>query len=250
MAILKTEAIVLKTIPLRSSSLIVTLFSQNYGKIKGVAKGVRSERETRGALYELFTRLDIIFYEKTRSDLHILSEAFMVDSYEPMREKLEGICFASYMAELVDKLFEVHDPHGKIFDLLNISYRYLASLPGERISRIFEVKMLREIGWLPFLDQCLYCGTKAFHEGYFSPTQGALVCSGCLKEAPDALSLSQESLATLRYFVQHDFEECLRYGISRGTDDQLKQVLERFLLGRLGYPLKSREFIHSIHSAI
>ncbi|MGH7890395.1 MAG: DNA repair protein RecO, partial [Thermodesulfobacteriota bacterium] len=79
MAIQKTEAFVLKTQPFRSSSLIVTFFSRDFGKLRGVVKGVRREREMRGALYELFTHLEILFYEKTRSDLHLVSEASILN---------------------------------------------------------------------------------------------------------------------------------------------------------------------------
>ena len=95
MAIQKTEAIVLKTQAFRSSSLILTFFSRDFGKVRGIAKGVRQEQERRSALYELFTRLEIIFYEKTRSDLHLVSEASFLESYEPIRLQLEAIAFAS-----------------------------------------------------------------------------------------------------------------------------------------------------------
>ena len=50
MAIQKTDAIVLKTQPFRSSSLIITFFTRSFGKLRGLAKGVRQENQTRFAL--------------------------------------------------------------------------------------------------------------------------------------------------------------------------------------------------------
>ena len=55
MSIHKTEALVLKTMPFRSSSLIVTFFTPHLGKVRGVVKGVHREGEIRQAGFELFT---------------------------------------------------------------------------------------------------------------------------------------------------------------------------------------------------
>src|SRR6185436_7626614 len=98
MAIQKASAIVLRTQPFRSSSLIVTFFTKEFGKVRGIAKGVRLERETRGALYELFSYLDIVYYEKSKSDLHLISEAAILDSYDAIRTRLDCIAYASYLA--------------------------------------------------------------------------------------------------------------------------------------------------------
>ncbi|MBN1688274.1 MAG: DNA repair protein RecO, partial [Candidatus Omnitrophica bacterium] len=186
MAIQKTEAIILKTQPFRSSSLIITFFSKSFGKLRGLAKGVRQERETRGALFELFTHVDIVFYEKQRSDLHLVSEASILESYPSLRTRLESIAYASYFSELVDELSEVHDPHEGVFDLLDFSFRYLASLPGRRLARLFEIKLVNEIGWLPHLTNCLLCGKSPLEEGYFSSRQGGLLCPHCYGKAPDS----------------------------------------------------------------
>jgi DNA repair protein RecO (recombination protein O) len=246
MAIQKTEAIVLKTQPLRTSSLIVTLFTRSYGKIKGIAKGVRLDRELRGALYELFTKLDVVYYEKLRSDLHLLSEAAILDSYEPMRSDLEPICTASYFAELVEELCEIYDPHEKIFELLDFCFRYLPSLPGRRLSRLFEIKMLSEIGWLPHLDSCLRCGEKKLERGFFSARQGSLLCSGCSPQYSDSRPLGPEPLALMRFYVRHDLEESVRQSMSRQTEEELGMLMDRFFAERLSRPLKSRQFIEKL----
>lgn len=246
MTIQKTEAIVLRTQPFRTSSLIVTLYTRSFGKLKGVAKGVRLDRELRGSLYELFTKLDLVYYEKTRSDLHLLSEASMIDSYEPLRSRLESICYAGYLSELVDELFEFHDPHEKIFLLLDQSFKYLPSLPGPRVARPFEIKLLHEIGWMPFLESCLQCGQKEFERGFFSAKQGALFCAQCAVSHPDAKPLEAEPLSAMRYFLRHDFEAALRFPLSRHSEQSLEKLIDGFFSERLFHPLKSRKFLDQV----
>ena len=146
----------------------------------------------------------------------------------------------------MDETTEVHDPHAKIFELLDFSFRYLASLPGERLSRLFEIKLLAEIGWLPYLEGCLICQNPTLEKGFFSPRQGALLCSRCAPKSPDARPLSQEALGIMRYYSRHDLEESLKLGITRQAEIELKSHLESFLIERLGKPLQSRQFLEKI----
>lgn len=249
MAIQKSPAIVVKTQPFRTSSLIVTFFTRDFGKIRGLAKGVRLERETRGGLYELFSHLEIVYYEKTRSDLHLVSEAFLLDSYEPLRGRLDSIAYASYFAELVDELTEIQDPHPKIFDLLDFSFQYLASLPGHRLARLFEIKLLNEIGWLPYLEGCLICRKPVPEKGFFSARQGALLCVDCAKAHPDALPLNREPLAAMRYYIQNDLEHAIKMVMSQTAEVELEKLMSRFLMDRLAKPFKSRTFMDKVAPA-
>lgn len=243
MAINKTEVIVLKTQPFRSSSLIITFYAKGVGKMKGIAKGVRQEGQSRGPLYELFSHLEIIFYEKTRSDLHLVSEAFMMESYEPLRTRLESISYASYFCDLVDTLSELQDPHDGIFELLDFSFKYLPSIPGPRLARLFEIRFFNEIGWLPYLDCCFDCDAPAIEEGFFSARQGALLCDKCAPKYADARPLKREALSVMRYYSSHSLEESIRLGMSKASEDALEALMDRFLIDRLNRPLKSRRFI-------
>jgi len=246
MAIQKTEAIVIKTQPLRSSSLIVTLYTVDFGKMKGVAKGIRREREVRGALYELFTHLDIVFYEKKHTDLHLISEASILESHDEIRQHLGSIAYGSYFCELVDQVTELHDIHDSIFELLKVSLRYLPLIPPGRLARLFEVSLLKEVGWLPLLDRCLGCQKFPLEEGFFSIAHGGLVCYECRQDFSEVIRMDSDTLRVMRYFTQHSLDDALQHGVSKEVEKKLTQVIEPFLLYRLGHGLKSRKFLDSI----
>ena len=250
MAIQKTEAMILKTMPFRSTSLIVTFFTRNFGKIRGIIKGVRQEGEMRGGIFELFSRIEIIYYEKTRSDLHLVTESFLLDSYTALHGSLESIAYAGYFSDLVDQVSEIHDPHEAIFNLLEFAYAYLSCVPGPRMARLFEIKLLHEIGWLPHLENCLNCGTDVLKEGYFSSRQGSLLCANCAPKFPDAKPLNAEPLSILRHYVQNEMDACLKLSVSRAAETELELFMSRFLLERLNKPLKSQIFLQKIKSVL
>lgn len=250
MAIQKTEAIIIKTQPFRSSSLIVSFFTRQYGKIRCLAKGVRLERETRGAVFELFSYLDIVYYEKQKSDLHLLSEGALMDSYDGLHARLDCIVHASYFAELVEVLTEIHDPSEEIFNLLDFSFRFLPSLPGPKLVRLFEIKLMHAIGWLPHLEGCISCQKIVPEKGFFSARQGALICEKCKPKYTDAIAIGRDALAAMRYFVQHELDSAIKFPLSRHTEIELQAIMDRFLLERVHHMFKSRLFLEKIKPAL
>ncbi|HNX69087.1 MAG TPA: DNA repair protein RecO [Candidatus Omnitrophota bacterium] len=250
MSIHKTEAIILKTLPFRSSSLIITFFTPGFGKVRGVVKGVHREGERRQAGFELFTHAEFIFYEKKRSDLHLISDAAILDSNNALRNRLESIAFASYFCELVDELTEVHDPHPKLFDLLKAAFRFLPVIAPQRLASLFEIKLLREMGWLPYLESCLGCGARPLEQGYFSVRQGALLCEKCRSEDTSAQPMNAAVLSVLRSYSKDEIDDCLRATHTPLIENQIRFFMIQFLNYRLGKVLKTRKFLESIKPAL
>ena len=239
MSILKTEAIVLRTRPFRSSSLIVTFFTQEFGKIQGVAKGIHREGERRGAEFELFTHLEILFYEKKRSDLQLITETTILDSHTHLRESLESLLDAAFFCELTEELTETRDPHPQLFELLKVCFRYLSVLPAAKLRNLFEMKLLTEIGWQPHLENCLKCGGVVPEIGFFSIRDGGMLCSNCRGSDLASKKLASEPVRMLRFLSQKDLDACLKETFSQQAELEVQNLLYQFLLYRLGKPLKS-----------
>ena len=96
MAIKREEAFVLKRMPLRETSLFVTLFTRGSGKIQGLAKGIRREKNPLTVRFEPFTRLSVVYYEKLKSDTHLISETAILDSNAHLRGRLYLFCYFSF----------------------------------------------------------------------------------------------------------------------------------------------------------
>lgn len=243
MAIQKTEAFVIKTMPFRSTSLIITFYTKDFGKLRGIAKGVRQEREMRGALYELFTHVEIIFYEKSKSDLYLISDAAIIDSHDVLRTRLDTISYASYFAELVNVLTPLYDPHVEIFHLLDVVYRYLPLIDFSKLVVLFEVSILKELGLLP---KNLSIGYASGKQVYFSVSQAKVVDENEKKNYPDAKPVSKQALELLDYFGSHSLEQSIKYRVGLQTEKELAGLIHSFLEYQTGIPLKSSQFLKQI----
>lgn len=252
MAIQKTEAFVLRSQPFRSSSLIITVFSRTFGKIRGMVKGVRREGLPCPSTFEPFTLLEIVYYEKIHSDLHLISDSSILESFEGLRIDIESLATAYYFSELVDQLTQPHDPHEAIFELLHSSFQWLCSMPPCLLSRFFEIRMLFEVGLLPHLEGCLSCGRGASEKMYFSVKQGGVFCQSCRKKVYDAREISEGALEGMRLFTRKGWEQLPemssmgRSALKPEALDEINTIAERFITERLGKRLNSRKFLSQV----
>jgi DNA repair protein RecO (recombination protein O) len=135
MAFLKTEAVVIKTFNLRETDKIITFFSADFGKIQGIAKGIRKIKSRYSGKLELFTRVRVIFFRKTAvggfSGTHPLLRITQVDAIEAfpqLHADFNKIIGASYVAEFLNKVFEEYDnTHQAVYTLVCDTLRVLAA---------------------------------------------------------------------------------------------------------------------------
>jgi DNA repair protein RecO (recombination protein O) len=149
----RAEAIVLRVQPVTESSLIVTWFTREAGKLKTLAKGARRPKNAMRGKIDLFYRDEIIFQRSRRSDLHLLHDCFLEAPRAKLRDSLERVAAASYACELVELATEVEDANPKIFDLLDSALDVLATRASPVVLIWFELQLLDAAGWRPKWEQ-------------------------------------------------------------------------------------------------
>ncbi|MBI1977149.1 MAG: DNA repair protein RecO [Candidatus Omnitrophica bacterium] len=243
MAIRRDEVFVLKRIPLRETSLVVTVFGREGGKFKVLAKGVRKEKNPLTARFEPFTHLSMVYYEKLKSDVHLVSEAAILNSNAPLRERLDRFTYASYMTELIEVLFGAHDPNPEAFDLLSQALRLLYDTLPNRVACAFQFKAFEIAGLVPLLNACANCGTTSLNKTFFSSRQGGVICRSCEHGAGGAIPISKGTVRTLMFFLKSGLEQAVKVELGPQTQGELERIGNRFLAFRLEHPLRSAHFL-------
>ncbi|MBI4971806.1 MAG: DNA repair protein RecO [Candidatus Omnitrophica bacterium] len=240
MAIQKTEALVLKKFDFRDTSLIVTLFTRDFGKMKVVVKGVRKEGSSDLVHFEVLNHIDIVFYEKARAELHLLSESFLIDPILELRNSFRTYTFGCYLAELVDALFEIHEPSPKIFDFLLETLKRITSRNISCEVLKFELGILKAAGLSPGINACVRCAKSSDSRWSWSPRQGGLLCGACAIREAKIFPVSAESFEVMQNpgFYQAD----------HGVYKDVEQLVREFIRARVEYPIRSAEFLSSTDS--
>src|SRR2546425_10208268 len=97
----RAEAIALRVQPVTESSLLVTGFTREAGKLKTLAKGARRPKNPMRGKIDLFYRDEIVFLRSKRSDLHLLQDCFLEQPHARLRDSVVAVTAASYASELV-----------------------------------------------------------------------------------------------------------------------------------------------------
>ena len=124
MAIVTSEGVVLKVHALGDTSRIVSAYTREHGLLKFVAKGARKAPSRFGFALEPLSRSRFVFYFKPDRDLHLLSQAEVIDPLGSRIADLARLAHAQAALELVDRLVWGEEAHGELYDLL------LATLAG------------------------------------------------------------------------------------------------------------------------
>jgi len=231
MAIVTTEGVVLKAHALGDTSRIVTAYTRDRGLRKFVAKGARKSPGRFGFALEPLSRSRFVYYEKPDRDLHLLSQAEVLDPLGSRLADLARLAHAQAALELVDRLVWGEEPHPELYDLLlatldGCARAPLASLPA--VTLAFQLQLASELGYRPRLDACAVDGRAVSQRRLFSPQRGGLLCDGCAAREGGTVVLSAEALASLALLLSRPVRDAGEY-VELPRSAELMRVVEDFL---------------------
>jgi DNA repair protein RecO (recombination protein O) len=192
--------------PYRDTSLLLDLFSRDYGRIGAVARGVRSARSRHKGLLQPFTPLLVSWFGKTELVTLGLIEANGLSCH------LQGDTLLSslYLNELLVRALHQGDPHPELYDAYAQTLTQLSQNHGigiEQILRIFEKRLLQETGYGLSLQQTTGKKDEIQHDQLytFDPQHGFTWAAGtCIAptfSGDSLLALETESLSTHQHLL-------------------------------------------------
>ena len=176
MSSFKTKGIIIKRSNYSEADRILTIFTENLGKIRVNAKGVRKIKSRLAGSLELFCLTSFVIIEGRNLD--IVTGAVIEKCFFDLRNNYPKTQKAFYLGELTDKLTEENDPHKEIFNLL------------------------AAFGYLPEITNCIECRKEILEseKNYFNYDRGGLVCDECKKGETE---ITSAAIKLLRLFLKH-----------------------------------------------
>lgn len=250
MAIQKTEAIVLKNQDIRETSLLVTLFTKNFGKIQGIIKGIRGNRGRINNSLQPFTYNSIVFYERKKGNLHTISQCDLKNFFCSLRKDLRKMAYAHYLSELIQNFLQLHDKNVDIFNLFLNSLIFLdrEKIDIEILTRIFELQLLSFSGFKPKIDCCLKCSNKVMEEAFFSFNEGGLLCRKCALNIKNATTITHDALFFIHLLENKRLSELLHLKITPSIKKELALILHQFMQVHIEKECRSLKFIKQVES--
>jgi DNA repair protein RecO (recombination protein O) len=266
MSVLTSEAVILRTWPVHEADLLVSFFTRDYGRLKGMAKAALKSRKRFGGALEPMTLARAWFAERPRQELVRLDQLEILRS--PLSTPVDQTRMAvlSFYAEVIDEALPERDPQATVFRLVASVLEQTNAVRAEQDSSgvaqpqssgppfagpwmaltYFSLWMTRLMGLLPDIGHCMVCGEtldagdvrfNAYADGLFCGLHANGSGSGL---STDSWQLAQRMLrAPASSFAGEAWPRKRGQDLRRFTLQTLERHLERKLktaeaLARLG----------------
>lgn len=245
----KTTAIILNSLDYGESDRIVTVFTGDFGKIRGIAKGARRSKKRFPNALEPFSLSDIIFSKRERDTLVLIESCDIINHHPDIRENLDKTLTSSYLLELTDKFTREGKKDAALFQLLkNFLHMIDSGIYSDDLVRFFEIRLLKLSGYEPVFDRCMICNTPVRHEELyrFVPSKGGIKCKTCLQNSFDSFPVSVGTIKSLLLGKEIDIEKVNRITLSIQSAQESKNILSGFIHHLLGTELKSLQVLNQV----
>ncbi|HMK50978.1 MAG TPA: DNA repair protein RecO [Thermodesulfobacteriota bacterium] len=245
MPLFKTNAIVIRSLNYSESDKIVTFFTKDFGKLKGIAKGARRSKKRFQNALSLFSHLRLIFFDKEGLGLVRAESCDILHSFPRIREDLRKILYGNYYLELVNEMAEEREASREAFELLLCFLLNLETMaPQEEQLRLFEIRMLSLFGYQPNMTRCGLCkkGGEDLQEipsVFFSLEKGVLVCERCSRAWNNLIPLSLGTARLIEKISQVELTKVERMRFTSQGLCESREILPKFISYQLGKELKS-----------
>lgn len=255
----EVKALVIRTVDLSEHDKLLTLFTEEHGKITAVANGSRTLKSRYLAAAQLFCYASFVLYQK--GDRYWVREVSLIESFFELRADLSRTALASYVCEVAGDVVEENAPEPEMLSLtLNTLYAIAhESYPLARIKAVFELRAASVLGFRPMLEGCMHCG-KNDATLYLDVMNGGLSCADCRSITPLSLSAEDEdfrtasvicpltpgALAAMRYVVDCPPKRVFSFRIEGEDEHLFLGAAEKYLLNQLERGFRTLDFYKQI----
>lgn len=238
--IIRTEAVVLRSMAYGETSQIVTLFTREKGKIAVLAKGARLIKSRFGSSLQPMSYSQVVFYYKPTRQLQTLSESSHVYAFHGIGRQLEKLALGQRVMELVAALLQDEEQNPMVFNLV-VQVLDALNQAEERITNVlfyFQLRLAALLGFEPHIDRD---AVQALDDngGLLLLNEGAILASHAV--APSARPASRAALRAFAIFTRADLEAILRMTLPKAVESEVHDLIEGYFRYHVAdaYPTRS-----------
>lgn len=241
------HGLVLREVKYKESSKILTILTEEEGKITAEARGALRKGSKCSAASQVLTWSDLTFFENRGRNT--LTEGSVMEDFSALRADLGDYALGCYMAELLEAVSD-EDSHSTA--LLHLGLNALFALsrrlyPARHVKAVFELRLMCLAGFAPQLDRCTDCGTRTPEKPRLSLYGGGVHCTGCAPGAPGkSVPLCGASLAAMRHVCSAGEKKIFSFTLDETSAARFYAACEAYALAQLDRDFGTLDYWHSV----
>lgn len=239
----RTKGIFLKKEDRGEADQVFTLFTEEFGKVRVLARGIRkiTSKLRAGADVFYFSEIEFIQGKQYKT----LTDAVLIDKFEGLRQSPGRLEAAYKVADVLDCLTAGGQGDVRIWNLLHQTLQALFRSDVNNVnnankdclgltSTYFLWNLFGVLGYGPELYNCACCRRKLLPETFFFvPQEGGVVCWQCFqkKNSPPEpwCDISVGTVKVLRFFLREPLDIAERLKIQSRDQENLQNVTGLYL---------------------
>lgn len=241
-----SSAVILRVNDLGESDLLVGFFTEDRGRLRGLAKGARRSRSRFVNCLDHFCLVRMEYRSKGRGGLHLLNSCRLLNAFAGLRRDFASVSLASYMVELVETVFPPGVPERGGFALLVNALQSLdEGLDREKLRLVFEGRAMALAGYAIALERCCLCGRTYAGEGraVFLRDKGGIACLRCARVTGLTPGLDPAAVRAIKAIQSQEWQELRTLTVEGDTPEGLRAVMDLHMGFRLGERLRTVEYL-------
>ena len=253
----EVRGLVIRTVDIKETDRLITIFTEECGVVTALARGARSLKSRKMASTMQFCYGSFVLYKQ--GDKFWIKEAELIESFFDIRQTIEGLALANYIAEILSDVTVEEAEH----DLLRLSLNTLYAIAKQKysfdkIKAAFEIRAASILGFMPDVNACHACRRQS-GDFFFDIMGGIIECAECHRDAAEMHAeplylherhilciLSESARVALSYCIYAPIERVFAFNVA---DDDMRfftRAAEEYLLNQLGRSYKSLDFYKDV----
>lgn len=240
---LKVRGLIIRQVNYGDYNKMLTVLTEEYGKISVSARGVRSMKNKNRAACDLLC-FDEFVLSAARGEVYNLSQCECIENFFHLQSDCVRLALGVYMADVAGHLAP-EDMAGALKLLLNSLYILQDETTDVTLVKlIYDSKLLLSAGFAPEVGVCVNCQRK---QGpfTFSAAAGGTVCAAC--GAAGLPLLSMRTVSFLRYILESPLSRTLyKIEIDAPTLKESAACVEEFMAVHISERLHTLEYFKKL----
>jgi len=244
---LSTRGLVLREVQYKESDKILTVLTEDAGRLTVSARGARSKRSKFTASSQLLAFSELDLHE--RHGRWYLKEGRALELWNGIRQDIVRLSIATYFAELLEAVSDVDYEDANLLRLALTGLHVLSGGTREDklVKAAFELRLMCLAGYEPDMSACPKCGEAELSKPMLSLREGYIHCA---HHRPDvggeSMPLDPGSLSALRHIVGAPENRVFSFALGEVGMAYLEQTAERYVLTQLERNFRTLDFLKQL----
>lgn len=227
MKLTKIKGIVIKETPYKDNDKIVTILSDELGKISVIAKGARKTNNPNLASSQYLVYSEFILYKST--NYYYINASTVINMFYNLRIDFDKLQIAFDLTRLLHMVTDENQDTANILKLFLNTLYVIENLNKDKrlVVATFKIKLFALLGFAPRLDICANCHHPLYEKQnvkvLYDYINNSFYCSECIKtkDTKRFIEISVATLTAIHYVISSDSKKIFSFELKELDDFEL-----------------------------